>query len=328
MGNFDEPKKNDEKIMVSICCLVYNHEKYLRECLEGFVTQKTNFKFEVLIHDDASTDSSVAIIKEYEEKYPDIIKPIYQKENQHSKGVRISMQNQYPRAKGKYIALCEGDDCWCDNQKLQRQVEYLECHDDFSMCFHAAKVINCKTNEEEIQCPYQKNSIAPTSDIILGGGLFVPTASIVFRRKYIMEIPEYFYKADIGDYPLQLHLASKGKIYFFNNVMSVYRFEREGSWTVNNRKQSNEKKIQHLKIESEWLEDFNKETSYQYSKEIAKRILFYQYSIYKLGEKNSKMIFLYAKKVSKWQYIKTLIRVGMIDVTNVANRIKRWKSVR
>ena len=303
-----------EEIMVSIVCLVYNHEKYLRKCLDGFVNQKTNFKFEVLIHDDASTDNSAAIIREYEEKYPGIIKPIYQKENQYSKGVKISFEYQYPRAKGKYIAFCEGDDYWCDDNKLQIQVEYLENNTNCSICFHSAKVINCKTGEEYIQSAYKENCIVPTSDIIIGGGLFVPTASILFRKKYMLEIPDYFYKADIGDYPLQLHLASKGEVYFFSKAMSVYQFEREGSWTAKYQKQSVNKKKEHLRIESEWLEDFNKETSYQYTKVIAERILGYQYYLYDHGEKNKKELYEYARRVSKWQYIKTVIRTFLFDM--------------
>ena len=103
--------KKDEDILVSISCITYNHEKYIRDALEGFLMQKTDFKYEILIHDDASTDNTAKIIREYEEKYPDLIKPIYQKENQWSKGnYRISSTFNIPRAKGKYIAFCEGDD--------------------------------------------------------------------------------------------------------------------------------------------------------------------------------------------------------------------------
>ena len=111
--------------MVSICNLVYNHEKWLRRCLDGFVMQKTSFKFEVLSHDDASTDSSATIIREYEERYPDIFCPIYQTENQYSKGQGIFIPILLPKARGKYIALCEGDDYWCDPLKLQKCFENI-----------------------------------------------------------------------------------------------------------------------------------------------------------------------------------------------------------
>ena len=104
---------------VSVICLAYNHEKYIRKTLEGFVKQKTNFSVEYIIHDDASTDSTASIVREFEEKYPDLIKPIYQKENQYSKGVPIT-RNLQMQVQGKYIAFCEGDDYWIDEYKLQK----------------------------------------------------------------------------------------------------------------------------------------------------------------------------------------------------------------
>jgi glycosyltransferase involved in cell wall biosynthesis len=117
--------------LVSICCITYNHEKYIQQCLEGFLIQKTTFLFEILIHDDASTDRTADIIREYETKYPDIIKPIYQTENQYSKGVIVSAVYNWPRAKGKYIALCEGDDYWIDSYKLQKQVDFMEANPEY-----------------------------------------------------------------------------------------------------------------------------------------------------------------------------------------------------
>ncbi|MFK2238497.1 glycosyltransferase family 2 protein [Bacteroides fragilis] len=115
MQNIDTPP------LVSIFCITYNHSSYIRQCLDGFLIQKTNFPFEVLIHDDASTDDTAGIIKEYEAKYPDIIKPIYQVENQYSKGLDINIVYNLPRARGKYIAMCEGDDYWIDPLKLQNK---------------------------------------------------------------------------------------------------------------------------------------------------------------------------------------------------------------
>ena len=109
-----------ENIMVSVICLCYNHENYVKDALEGFVKQKTTFPFEVLIHDDASTDKSAEIIREYEAKYPDIIKPTYQTENQYSQGVKILRTYLLPKVRGKYIAFCEGDDFWTDENKLQK----------------------------------------------------------------------------------------------------------------------------------------------------------------------------------------------------------------
>lgn len=121
--------------MVSIKCLVYNHAPYLRQCLDGFVMQKTNFRFEAIVHDDCSTDGSQEIIKEYAAKYPDIIKPIFETENQFSKHDGSLRRAIDPHLMGKYIAFCEGDDYWTDPNKLQMQVDYLEAHQDIGMCF-------------------------------------------------------------------------------------------------------------------------------------------------------------------------------------------------
>lgn len=122
--------------LVSICTLVYNQEKFLKQYLEGIFLQKINFSFEILIHDDASTDNSGNIIREYQALYPNIIKPIIQTENQYSKGTDINLTYNFPRAKGKYIAICEGDDYWTDPCKLQKQVDFLETHSEYNLCCH------------------------------------------------------------------------------------------------------------------------------------------------------------------------------------------------
>ena len=126
-----------QDIMISVICITYNHEKYIRKCLDGFIMQETDFPYEVLVHDDASTDNTAAIVHEYEILYPDIIKPIYQTENQYSKGKAITRDIIFPKCRGKYIALCEGDDYWIDTGKLQKQFDALETHPEIDMCVHA-----------------------------------------------------------------------------------------------------------------------------------------------------------------------------------------------
>ena len=128
--------KDDPSIpLVSISCTTYNHELYIEDALEGFLFQETNFPFEILIHDDASTDRTADIIREYEARYPTLIKPIYQTENQYSRGNKPGLIN-LKRAKGEYVALCEGDDYWTDPLKLQIQVDFLEKHPDYVITFH------------------------------------------------------------------------------------------------------------------------------------------------------------------------------------------------
>ena len=138
-------------IKVSVICITYNHEKYIRDALEGFVNQKTNFDYEVIIHDDASTDRTATIIREYQKKYPDIIKPILQNENQYSKGIPIIHTYIEPVIRGEYLAFCEGDDYWCDEMKLQRQIDFLDKHHDYVACVHNTEFYNHNTGKEFIR---------------------------------------------------------------------------------------------------------------------------------------------------------------------------------
>ena len=220
------------EILLSIVCITYNHEKFIRQTLEGFVMQKTNFKFEVLINDDASTDKTAEIIKEYQEKYPDIIKPIYQTENQYSKGVNILRTFLYPNIKGKYVALCEGDDYWTDQNKLQKQVDFLEGHPDYSICFHPVKVIyEDKPNKTNIYPSKKLLSEELTFEKLLFNN-FIQTNSVVYRWRFHDEdINEVIPTGIIpGDWYLHLSHAKVGKIGVLKDVMSVYRRHSGGVW--------------------------------------------------------------------------------------------------
>lgn len=140
-----------DKPVVSICCITYNHELYIEDALEGFLIQETYFPFEILIHDDASNDSTTDIIREYEARYPRLIRPIYQTENQYSKGLKMNPVFNFPRAKGEYIAVCEGDDYWFAPEKLQTQINLMEQSPDINISFHPAyKVDGHKLKESEI----------------------------------------------------------------------------------------------------------------------------------------------------------------------------------
>lgn len=221
------------KPLVSICCITYNHEQYIRDCLEGFLMQKTDFPFEVLIHDDASTDHTADIIREYEAKYPDIIKPIYQTENQYSKGIKVGVTYNFPRAQGKYIAICEGDDYWIDPMKLQIQFDFMESNPDYSMCFHGAVVKSGETGEE-----LSKFSDIQERDYTgyeMVEHWIVPTASAFFRRKYTSQIPvnKDFWCGDIITW---LTMCKFGKIHAFAQKMSVYRILSTGAISTHNRR--------------------------------------------------------------------------------------------
>ena len=169
--------KDNQPLMVTIRCTAYNHEPYIRACLEGFVMQKTNFRFEAIVHDDASTDGTAAIIKEYAEKYPDVIKPILERENQYSKGTLGKIMDE--ASKGKYIAFCEGDDYWTDPLKLQKQVDFLESHPDCSLCFHNA-IIHWEDGRAE-DAIFSNVENRYYTGIEIFQKWIIPTASVLIR---------------------------------------------------------------------------------------------------------------------------------------------------
>ncbi|MFA6308365.1 MAG: glycosyltransferase [Clostridia bacterium] len=218
------------EILVSVVCLAYNQENYIKDAIESFLMQKTNFTFEIIIHDDASTDKTRDIIREYSLKYPDVIKLIIQKENQYSKGERI-LKFIVPEIKGKYIAFCEGDDYWTDPSKLQLQTDYLESHPEYSMCVHAADRVSVdKTNLSLPMSPSKKDRTYSFLDILKSGGGFVATNSVFCRAKHIIEMPD-FTNVSFGDYPLEMYLGYQGKTYYSAIRMSAYRVDVPGSWS-------------------------------------------------------------------------------------------------
>ena len=219
-----------ENVTISIVCDVFNHEPYLRQCLDGFVMQKTDFPFEILISDDASTDKSADIIKEYVSKYPSLFKPIYQSENQFSQGVGIWSDIQFPRATGKYIAICEGDDFWTDPLKLQKQVDILEADESLMACCTNSSLVDKEGTliEEKLSRP-----VVPDNR----GGKYTlrefceqnhtyPTASMVFRRTHFDEICEKFRKTRnpfLGDWTLWIAILCFGNMYYLDEVTCAYR---------------------------------------------------------------------------------------------------------
>ena len=226
-------------VLVSVYCLAYNHEKYIRDCLDGFVKQKTNFNFEVIVHDDASTDRTAEIIMEYAKKYPDIIKPILQKENQYSKGALITLDIIFPKCKGKYIAVCEGDDYWICDTKLQQQADIMEEHPEYVACVHANKVIDYLNNTETINARYEQSQVVNTIDVLSPMVPIFHTTSIFYKKQIINERPDFF--KDTWDYADLVYFALCGEIYYINKVMSVYRTLTPGSWTMRTREKKNRK---------------------------------------------------------------------------------------
>ena len=261
------------KPLVSISCITFNHKPYIRECLDGFLIQETSFDFEVLIHDDASTDGTIEIIKEYEAKYPDIIKPLIQKENQHSLGLRsINATFNYPRAKGKYIALCEGDDYWTDPLKLQKQINFLENNLNCSMVFHLANCIDMNEEIIGIHGPKlnQEHGQFNIKDAVLNASTLVPTNAMLFHKRYIKNLPSWVLQAPLGDIPLLLLLAHNGDIGFINKTMSAYRVMTPFSWSKKMKSNKKMRQEHFSKIQKMWHE-FNEWSNYKYNELLLKR---------------------------------------------------------
>lgn len=286
-----------DEILVSICCLVYNHEKYLRKCLDGFIMQKTTFKYEVLIHDDASTDHSTDIIREYEKKYPDIIKPIYQTENQYSKGKHIWWEYQFPASLGKYIALCEGDDYWSDEHKLQKQFNALENNKDCVLCAHRVRFVTENGNYTNRSLPAIVNKSIVISEecwikMICNTPYLFQTSSYFFRKdiigKYLGDLPEFIKKANVGDTPLMLLLATEGKCCYIEKEMSCYRLNSVSSWTRSMKSKITQKI--HVDKSKEYLCEYNQYTNKKYSEEISNYINRIEIS-YEFSNNNFKAIF-------------------------------------
>ena len=218
------------KPLVSVICIVYNHGKYLRECLEGILAQETAFNVEIIVHDDASTDNSQEVIREYGEKYPSVFKTILQTTNQlRNIGGRIVL-NAFSIASGDYIAYCDGDDRWTDPLKLTYQIGYLEENSDCSGCFHRSRLIN---SEGEL---FQEDYFLPlfekydTSECIARLASAYSTSSLVFRREALDSPPEWLCK-NLTDLFLEFQISRFGKIGFVNRNMSDYRKHSGGIWS-------------------------------------------------------------------------------------------------
>lgn len=225
-----------EKPVVTIACVTYNHAKFIEEALDSFLMQKTNFPFEIIIHDDASTDGTIEIIKRYAKKYPGIIRLILQDKNQYEQGMRSGflfgydplVKNVFPIARGKYIALCEGDDYWTDPTKLQRQVDYLETHSDCIMCYHYCMVLFNGSLS-----PYGKGekSISYSGEKLIAAPGGIATSSKMFRNIYNEDTKQDFIDFS-GDFLFNSFMGTKGRCDFIKGIKpSIYRIHAKGVWT-------------------------------------------------------------------------------------------------
>lgn len=210
---------------VSICMITYNHGDFIAQAIESVVMQQTNFDCELVIGEDCSTDRTKEIVVRYQRKYSGKIKAILNKKNL---GMNVNFAQTLKACGGQYVALLEGDDYWTSPLKLQKQVDFLDKHPDFAICFHNAKVLNQKT-KKITQTFFSKNTkgIWTLEDLLEEN--FMPTLTCMFRNKLFREFPKWYYNAFPGDWPLHIFNAKHGKIAYLDEVMAVYRIHKDGA---------------------------------------------------------------------------------------------------
>lgn len=251
----DKVTQSNENVQVTVFCLVYNHEKYIEQMLESVVGQKTNFNYEVLVHDDASADNTKAIIEKYANIY-DFIRPVYQKENQHSLGRKITYDILLPMAKGRYFAFCEGDDYWCDEYKLQRQYDALEKNTNCSICVHKVACCNEDGSFNRRVIPEShykltageigKDKIADS--LWLNGAYPFQTSSYFVRRNVYSDEKNFRFMYEFGlDQSVIQACLRSGTFYYYEDKMSCYRLSSNGSWSNRFEEKSIQEKIEHWK---------------------------------------------------------------------------------
>lgn len=253
---------DETEIKVSVCCNTYNHEKYIERALQGFVNQVTDFRFEVIVHDDASTDHTKSIIQKYADLYPDLLVPIYETENQYSKGKGIVARIVASRVRGKYVAYCEGDDFWIDDHKLQKQYEALENHPDCSICVHRVHSVwedGTPIDKSDVRFKGPKNGYGLQPGVIekeqiaaalwLKGGYPFHTSSY-FMRKSVIEDQingkAEFTKFMNGDMAKLRFSLLQGKFFFIGDVMSYRRRGVPGSWNTRWQASDVQLRLRHL----------------------------------------------------------------------------------
>ena len=235
---------NTDKIEISIVCTTFMHGKFIQNAIDGFLMQNIKKRYEIIIHDDNSKDNTRQIINFYKNRYPRLIKVIYQNENQYSKGLRI-----YPivfkYCKGEFIALCDGDDYWINSNKLSSQIEIMESNKKYNISFHNA-IFKTGGRINIFQNLVFKNKqidFISTNDVIKCGGELMPTSSIVIRRIIIDNLPDFIYSAPVTDMYLQIYSALNNGAIYINKKMSVYNTMTSNSWS---------RKMNIIKEREEW----------------------------------------------------------------------------
>lgn len=314
--------------LVSIVCITYNQEQYITDAIEGFLLQETDFPFEIVIQDDASTDMTPEIIKKYAKKYPKIIKPVFQHENQFSQPRKNVLLTAFSFTKGEYIAVCEGDDYWIDSHKLQIQISEMKKNPKCDVSFHPVlcKHAKKKRREKVIAQHSLRNEIFITKQLVLGAGGFCPTASFVFKSSIFKSIPEWFLDVPISDYFLQILASLRGGALYVNKVMAVYRVGSLGSWSERIAKDESYAYTYFIKILKS-LDEIDFYTCHQFIKEfniIRKKVCFFMCRNPVLSLEKRKQIFALHK--NKFNFINKIMWYLVFRNTRICKLIYDCRS--
>lgn len=222
--------------LVSVLMITYNHGPYLADAIEGVIAQQTDFPIELLIGEDCSTDHTREVALDYQRRYPQLIRVIYSERNV---GMHENFKRVLRETRGQLIALCEGDDYWINQEKLQVQFNVLSKLDNIDLTFHSCYLKYEKyQNKVFLSCVHSSNDrVITLSEVIAGDGGFMPTASIVVRRNLLISIQDWFNEeVPVGDYFLQVFGSRRGGAYYVNKPMSIYRKDVEASWVETTKK--------------------------------------------------------------------------------------------
>lgn len=258
-----------EDIKVSVICITYNQAEYIKDAINSFLMQKTNFSYEIIIHDDASTDGTIEVLKYYEKKYPSKVRIVYEEENQYSKGVNIS-DVLFKIATGKYFAFCEGDDFWTDQYKLQKQFDYMEQHNDCMAYIHSGWKI--KKDKSVIYNSHPISNVCTKyymEDAIKGLGIKAYTNSFFMRAAVFESRPGFLAYAPTRDYVMMVECALHGYIYYSPEKMSAQRVTANSSLSQLWGKNPSLRK-EYIDRQMVLLDKINEETEFEYSEVIEK----------------------------------------------------------
>lgn len=255
------------EMKVVVICMTYNHAHFIEKTLQGFVSQKVDFPVHYIIRDDASTDNTAEIIRKYEKKYPSLIQGIYEKVNQYGKQREIPYsQKLILETDSKYYALCEGDDYWCDEYKLKKQVDLMDSHPNATMCIHGHFLLNNKTGKLKPVYPYGKSGLVSTKDVILEPHGMPATCSMLMRGTAIKRYPYEILKCPVGDRNRRIFLASIGDVFYINELMGVYRINNSQSF--GGKLVDYDKSLRLVQEMNAFYDKFDSYTGGKYSEEI------------------------------------------------------------